>query len=175
MSKNKSLLLGFSISAFALVLIAASILGIVFSTNTQGVRAVESSIFRIDSSVDAIIDTSFKYDEQHSEAYPTTTFYAILSETATGNIVEVTKCDFSTRTTDTSAAATLTLGTQYTVNIIGPTFLNIRSTISGTSGGASGNVDSIPAKTFSFTYSTGMLITFNVIQILDDSWFTDFR
>ena len=171
MSKNKSLLLGFSIGAFALVLIAASILGIVFSTNTQGVRAVESSIFRIDSSVDAIIDTSCDY----GEAYPTTTFYAILSETATGNIVEVTECDFSTRTTDTSAAATLTPGTQYTVNIIGPTFLNIRSTISGTSGGASGNVDSIPAKTFSFTYSTGMLITFNVIQILDDSWFTEFN
>ena len=169
MSKNKSLLLGFSISAFALVLIAASILGIVFSTNTQGVRAATTSnIFTVD---DTTSSTSFGY----GEAYPTTTFYAILSETATGNIVEVTECNFATGTTNTDAAASLTVGTQYIVNIIGPTFLDIRSTISGISGGDSGNVEFLQAKTFSFIYASGMTVNFTDIRILDDSWFTDFR
>ena len=173
MSKNKSLLLGFSISAFALVLIAASILGIVFSTNTQGVRADTNSIFGF--SADAMIDTSFKYDEQLklSEAYPTTTFYAIVSDTD-GTIVEVAECDFGKKKITTIMDGALEANHEYTVNIIGPTFLDIRSTINGT-GSTSSTVENLQAKTFSFVYASGMTINFTVVRILDDSWFTDFR
>ena len=171
MSKNKSLLLGFSIGAFALVLITASILGIVFSTNTQGVRADTNSIFGF--SADAIIDTSFKYDEKHSEAYPTTTFYAIVSDTD-GTIVEVAKCDFGKKKITTIMDGALEANHEYTVNIIGPTFLDIKSTINGT-GSTSSTVENLQAKTFSFVYASGMTINFTVVRILDDSWFTDFR
>ena len=168
MSKNKSLLLGFSVGAFIVLLVTSLVASLLINNNIQNAKAVESSIFDVNTTYN---DTSFNYgDNKIKEPYPSTVFYATISD-ASGNLIEVTECNFSTGEENVlfaSTSTTLTAGQQYTVKIYGPTFLNIKIQVGNSFTCA--NVDC-----FTFIYSEGLTITFSEISILDDSWFTDYN
>ena len=178
MSKNKSLLLGFFVGCFALILIAGTITGILLNNSTQIARADASSIFMVDASSS---DTSFDYGDNKTESYPSTVFYATISD-MNGNLIEVTECNFATGATNASVTSTLSIGKQYKVNIYGPTFLNILNvnigieTITGTDTVNFNIISNLSnVKTFQFIYQTNLKIQFTDISITDDSWFTDYN
>ena len=168
MSKNKSLLLGFSVGAFIVLLVTSLVASLLIHSNTQNAKADASSIF----AVEQLSNPSFSY----GEPYPSTIFYATISD-ADGNLKEVTECNFGTGKTNALVTATLTAGEQYTVNIYGPTFLwiiNVNIVIPNESSGST-TINLSNVKTFQFTYKTGLQIQFTDISILDDSWFTDYN
>lgn len=181
MSKNKSLLLGFSVGCFALILIAGTITGILLNNSTQIARADASSIFMVDASSS---DTSFDYGDNKTESYPSTVFYATISD-MNGNLIEVTECNFgstenNTNVKFTSETLSLSPNEQYKVNIYGPTFLNILNVNIGTQNGTDVSsfvptVNLSNVKTFQFIYQTNLKIQFTDISITDDSWFTDYN
>ena len=177
MSKNKSLLLGFFVGCFALILIAGTITGILLNNSTQIARAEgTSNIFMVDASSS---DTSFDYGDNKTESYPSTVFYATISD-MNGNLIEVTECNFATGATNASVTSTLSIGKQYKVNIYGPTFLNILNVNIGTQNGTDVSsfvptVNLSNVKTFQFIYQTNLKIQFTDISITDDSWFTDYN